>query len=423
MFVSRAKPTIQPDDAIAALEAIHRAMQVSGIIMDKAADEHLSALQYLLRDKFGMERFALKELYLEAEKQRIQLQFVQTMERLFNRVYGYITGEKKSCDDLFREYDAWSAGHAKLDLCLMSESEDEHGDKTIFIEERPYIHTKAITPKAPLLPQVEERIAIETVRAERRLMQGLDKLRQQEVGVTHYTWRTQDDDRVRDSHAALDDQIFGWGDGGEEPGHAHGCRCWAEPTLVGADGIYEPVLDPNAEGTQVAAIQIPLIILEAEAILAAAKATLITVGVIGAGTVAVDQITNNDEDSEAEETSQTESTSPEGEDSENSGDNNQDPDDDDDKKKPFKRPEGVPEDWEEKPSKKKDGTKWVDPNNKHNDVRYQKGNPKSSNPKQQNDYIKQKQNGRWLDKDGNYVPGESPESHISPEDFIFRKGP
>lgn len=49
--------------------------------------------------------------------------------------------------------------------------------------------------------------------------------------TTHYTWRTQGDDKVRHAHGALNGQVFSWSappEGGH-PGTAHNCRCWAEP--------------------------------------------------------------------------------------------------------------------------------------------------------------------------------------------------
>jgi len=49
--------------------------------------------------------------------------------------------------------------------------------------------------------------------------------------TTHYTWRTAHDERVRDAHTANEGRIFAWNEPptGGHPGHAHNCRCWAEP--------------------------------------------------------------------------------------------------------------------------------------------------------------------------------------------------
>lgn len=48
---------------------------------------------------------------------------------------------------------------------------------------------------------------------------------------THYIWRTQDDAKVRPSHAANDDKIFAWDNPlvTGHPGEDFNCRCWAEP--------------------------------------------------------------------------------------------------------------------------------------------------------------------------------------------------
>lgn len=48
---------------------------------------------------------------------------------------------------------------------------------------------------------------------------------------THYIWRTQDDGKVRSSHAHNDDQLFAWNSPPEtgHPGEDYNCRCWAEP--------------------------------------------------------------------------------------------------------------------------------------------------------------------------------------------------
>ena len=88
-----------------------------------------------------------------------------------------------------------------------------------------------------------------------KLNGALDQYRQQQLGVSRYTWRTMEDERVRGkpggkwpnarpSHWALDGKVFSWdkppvsGTGGERlhPGQAILCRCYAEPIL---DDILE----------------------------------------------------------------------------------------------------------------------------------------------------------------------------------------
>lgn len=59
---------------------------------------------------------------------------------------------------------------------------------------------------------------------------NLTESRQKEFGITHYIWRTSDDDKVRDHHAHRDDQLFTWDSSDIIPGEEINCRCWAEPT-------------------------------------------------------------------------------------------------------------------------------------------------------------------------------------------------
>ncbi len=72
-----------------------------------------------------------------------------------------------------------------------------------------------------------------------KFMGSLSMLRQTEVGVTHYTWTTAADERVRPSHRDLDGTKQSWksppvsGTGGEKlhPGMPINCRCVGLPVL------------------------------------------------------------------------------------------------------------------------------------------------------------------------------------------------
>lgn len=61
----------------------------------------------------------------------------------------------------------------------------------------------------------------------------LSELRQKDLGISRYVWRTALDERVRPDHADREGQIFSWekppGDG--HPGEAINCRCYAEPVI------------------------------------------------------------------------------------------------------------------------------------------------------------------------------------------------
>lgn len=59
-------------------------------------------------------------------------------------------------------------------------------------------------------------------------------LRQSELGITKYVWRTMQDERVRDSHRAKDGNEYSWDSPPADTGHPgedYNCRCYAEPVL------------------------------------------------------------------------------------------------------------------------------------------------------------------------------------------------
>ncbi len=197
----------------------------------------------------------------------------------------------------------------------------------------------------------------------------LTELIQADAGYTHYIWHTQDDEKTRPSHAANDGKVFAW----DSPpptghlGHDYNCRCYAEPVKIPNEKLYPDAIDPVYPEL----ILIPPLVLRrvvAEGFKRVASATWKTF------------------------------------------------------KDPISiRPKGVPKDWVKVPSKKGTGYKYIDPKNKHNNVRVQKGNPESSNPGQKYDNIRWKKDGKYLDKYGKEVLEQSQESHIPLEDFKFNK--
>lgn len=96
----------------------------------------------------------------------------------------------------------------------------------------------------PLRTAMEERLL--------RAFAGLiNQLRQQDLGIERYIWRSQDDAKVRDSHAEYDDQVFRWDEppAGGHPGQAHNCRCYAEPVSPSTPNDVTLVdYVPTAEG-------------------------------------------------------------------------------------------------------------------------------------------------------------------------------
>lgn len=64
-----------------------------------------------------------------------------------------------------------------------------------------------------------------------KLNAQLNQTRQEAMGVTGYTWRTMNDNLVRDEHQELEGEFFTWDDPPAEgnPGEPIQCRCFAEP--------------------------------------------------------------------------------------------------------------------------------------------------------------------------------------------------
>lgn len=79
----------------------------------------------------------------------------------------------------------------------------------------------------------------------------------------------------------------------------------------------------------------------------------------------------------------------------------------------------IPKDWT-KESTGTGGTIFKDPNNvSGNNVRVMQGDTESPNPAQQVPYVKQMQNGKQVDVNGQKVPSNSQEAHIPTEQFKF----
>ena len=63
----------------------------------------------------------------------------------------------------------------------------------------------------------------------------LSRMRHQQLGVTHYTWRTSEDERVRPTHADNNGKVFAYTDPPAttgNPGNDVQCRCLSEPVLT-----------------------------------------------------------------------------------------------------------------------------------------------------------------------------------------------
>lgn len=237
------------EDTVAALEATYHAMEVADRLVEEAMQEHARAFALQIREKIGAETMPLQEPYLASEMARFQLQFVKTMARLFAQAEKLLPDTRKEQEgksgDFACQEPAIAASHG-------SRQEARAGDEIKYTEQG-QLDTKAIDPRQPITPQMEERIAIESVRLSRRVKQSLDGKRQQAYGLRRYIWRSQDDDKVRTSHAANDGRVFDWDSPPPtgHPGEVYGCRCFAEPILSGAE-------EPLPEGVEMTALVNPI---------------------------------------------------------------------------------------------------------------------------------------------------------------------
>jgi len=75
-----------------------------------------------------------------------------------------------------------------------------------------------------------------------KLNGDLTRLRQTEIGLSRYTWRTSLDERVRASHRANEGQVFSWNAPPSGTGHPEQdfqCRCTAEPIFSDLKGLLK----------------------------------------------------------------------------------------------------------------------------------------------------------------------------------------
>jgi len=333
----------------AGLSLIEGVMRGAENITQSAAEDHLHNFTQQMRDTFGLRVVVPDEPYLPVFLKQREIEFLTTLGKIFDRV----------------DSAPWPLA-------------EKH-----FLHHSPMrLEFKALTPGQSLFGQIETRLESETLRHAQRLSQGLDRKRQQAIGLRKYVWRTRGDAKVRTAHAANDGKIFEWRNppASGHPGDDFGCRCRAEPLLDGAgDPYFEPV-----DAVQVAGLG--KVIFEIIRRVAAKRAA------------------REAAERAARDAARKPKPSP--------------------PSKPapgdiFKRPKDVPENWRQAPSNKGEGTKFVDPKNKNNDVRIQKGNPDSIWENQRRDYVRWQRNGRYLDKNGKPSVDRA-ETHIPLDQFIFK---
>ncbi len=110
--------------------------------------------------------------------------------------------------------------------------------ESVAIGRRPEVLRKMLEERVDVAGYNARRIARDQTS---KLVGQVTRARQQAIGVSRFVWRSSGDERVRDSHAALDGEVFSWATGHPTegfPGQAIQCRCTADPVIddvLGAD--------------------------------------------------------------------------------------------------------------------------------------------------------------------------------------------
>ncbi|MCK3654234.1 hypothetical protein A4G19_10580 [Pasteurellaceae bacterium Macca] len=90
----------------------------------------------------------------------------------------------------------------------------------------------ALTAEIKKIGSISEKRAVLIARDQSAKFHGsMTQARQEQMGITHYTWSTSNDERVRESHQANEGKVFAWNDPPEtgHPTHEINCRCVALP--------------------------------------------------------------------------------------------------------------------------------------------------------------------------------------------------
>lgn len=189
--------TIAPAELPPFITAIEKVMHEAKRITQDAADEHWRAFVQQMRDKFGVDEIMFDEPYLPKTIAYSSLKFLIQLQRLAEKI------ERGVEDDDFR--------------------------------------TSIFDFDEPIMPQLNTRLQLETVRHQLAAKQELDKTRQQSFGVKKFIWRASGE--ACPICAPLDGLIFSWEDG-TAPGDTHpNCQCSAEPIPDGSD-IDDPPIEP-----------------------------------------------------------------------------------------------------------------------------------------------------------------------------------
>ncbi|MBK4214642.1 hypothetical protein JJJ17_01740 [Paracoccus caeni] len=117
---------------------------------------------------------------------------------------------------------------------IIPDPEVENVDELIFRHVSNFESLIADLPETDSPSNRYDKIAEISDQLTERFSAVVNQWRQQQLGVTHYIWRSRDDIKVRAAHAERDDRLFSWdnrfSDG--HPGDGYNCRCFAEPAIL-----------------------------------------------------------------------------------------------------------------------------------------------------------------------------------------------
>lgn len=236
-----------------------------------AEKAYYAALRYMLSQMATETRESVIPLYqAEMEQKRVQRAFVGDADRSwFSRLRSLATAlQRVASDTVNRILDLEAKRHTEtfmasakrslgIDLRAVVTQEDlaeylqtkaaENAaliqslseDMVKRIETAVYQNSIAGNSVTTLRKQLTEQFGIADRRARliatdqtNKLNSDLNRIRQQQAGVTSYKWMTSHDERVRERHRRLDGKTYKWGqatgaEGGLPPGQPIRCRCVA----------------------------------------------------------------------------------------------------------------------------------------------------------------------------------------------------
>lgn len=201
-----------------------------------AADDEVNALIDQMAEQF------LRDNSVEKLKQ-VSLQYAKRTSDYQREELHKVTREALGVDVVLSEpwLDPVLRAHAAENVALIRSVPEQYFtevEKLVLRGVREGVRPETIAA------DIEDRFGVAESRAAliakdqtNKLFGDLNKERQHDLGVEKFVWRTSNDERVRESHAELEGEVFSWDDPptveGEVaiPGSAILCRCTAEPVL------------------------------------------------------------------------------------------------------------------------------------------------------------------------------------------------